>query len=136
MAHARHYELDPSLLAAVIYSESKFNANAESRSGAIGLMQLEPATAKGIAVHTGGSKFVVSDLYNPELNIRYGAWYLHHLLAKYGDERLALAAYNAGQANVDEWRAKGEGIQFPETRAYVSRVEHLKGIYRKAYFKT
>jgi soluble lytic murein transglycosylase len=134
VGHARHYELDPALLAAVIYSESKFNANAESRSGAIGLMQLEPATAKGIAVHTGGSKFVVKDLYNPELNVRYGAWYLHHLVAKYGDEKLALAAYNAGQRNVDEWRAAGEGIQFSETRAYVSRVEHLKGIYRRTYF--
>ena len=136
VAHARHYELDPALLSAVIYSESKFRADAESRSGAIGLMQLEPATAKGIAVHTGGSKFVVSDLYNPELNVRYGSWYLHHLLAKYGDEKLALAAYNAGQRNVDEWRAKGEGIQFSETRAYVSRVERLKGIYRKAYFSS
>jgi soluble lytic murein transglycosylase len=134
VAHARHYELDPALLSAVIYSESKFRADAESHSGAIGLMQLEPATAKGIAVHTGGSKFVVSDLYNPELNVRYGAWYLHHLLAKYGDEKLALAAYNAGQRNVDEWRSQGEGIQFSETRAYVSRVERLKGIYRKAYF--
>ena len=136
VAHARHYELDPALLSAVIYSESKFRADAESHSGAIGLMQLEPATAKGIAVHTGGSKFVVSDLYDPELNVRYGSWYLHHLLAKYGDEKLALAAYNAGQRNVDEWRAKGEGIQFSETRAYVSRVERLKGIYRKAYFKS
>jgi soluble lytic murein transglycosylase len=136
VAHARHYELDPALLSAVIYQESKFRANAESPTGAIGLMQLEPSTAKGIAVHTGGSKFVVSDLYNPELNVRYGAWYLHHLLAKYGDEKLALAAYNAGQRNVDEWRAKHEGIQFSETRAYVSRVEHLKGIYRRAYFSS
>jgi soluble lytic murein transglycosylase len=134
VAHARHYELDPALLSAVIYSESKFRADAESHSGAIGLMQLEPATAKGIAVHTGGSKFVVSDLYDPELNVRYGSWYLHHLLAKYGDEKLALAAYNAGQRNVDEWRAKHEGIQFSETRAYVSRVERLKGIYRRTYF--
>jgi soluble lytic murein transglycosylase len=134
VAHARHYELDPALLSAVIYSESKFHADAESRSGAVGLMQLEPATAKGIAVHTGGSKFVVADLYNPELNVRYGSWYLHHLLAKYGDEKLALAAYNAGQRNVDEWRAAGEGIQFSETRAYVSRVERLKGIYRRTYF--
>jgi soluble lytic murein transglycosylase len=134
VAHARNYELDPALLSAVIYSESKFRANAESRSGAIGLMQLEPATAKGIAVHTGGSKFVVQDLYNPELNVRYGSWYLHHLLQKYGDEKLALAAYNAGQENVDRWRAQGEPIQFSETRAYVSRVERLKSIYRRAYF--
>ena len=131
--HARHYRLDPALLAAVIYAESKFHANARSSSGAIGLMQLLPDTAKGIAVHTGGTAFRVSDLTNPELNVRYGAWYLRHLIEKYGDERTALAAYNAGQQNVDDWRAKGEPIQFPETRHYVSRVEDLKGIYRNAY---
>ena len=96
-------------------------------------MQLQPATAKGIAIRTGGSKFVLSDLYDPELNIRYGSWYLHHLLVKYGDERLALAAYNAGQQNVDRWRAAGEDVQFPETRAYISKVERLKKIYRRAY---
>ena len=57
---------------------------------------------------------MLSDLYNPELNVRYGAWYLHHLLQKYGgDERLALAAYNAGQKNVDTWRARGRGHPVP-----------------------
>jgi soluble lytic murein transglycosylase len=131
--HARNYDLDPSLLAAVIEQESKFRADAKSSAGAIGLMQLQPATAKGIAIRTGGSKFVLSDLYDPELNIRYGSWYLHHLMVKYGDERLALAAYNAGQQNVDRWRAAGQGVQFPETRAYVDKVERLKKIYRRAY---
>jgi soluble lytic murein transglycosylase len=131
--HARNYRLDPALLAAVIYQESKFDANARSSSGAIGLMQLLPATAEGIALHTGGSKFRVSDLDNPEINVRYGSWYLRHLLDKYGNEQLALAAYNAGQHNVDTWRAAGEGIQFSETRHYVDRVEHLKKVYRKAY---
>jgi soluble lytic murein transglycosylase len=76
---------------------------------------------------------VTSDLYDPEINVRYGAWYLHHLMQKYGDERLALAAYNAGQQNVDSWRAEGKDIQFPETRAYVDKVERLKGIYRRTY---
>ena len=131
--HARHYNLNPALLAAVIEQESKFRANARSSTGAIGLMQLLPDTAKGIAIHTGGHKFVVADLDNPEINVRYGSWYLRHLLDKYHDERLALAAYNAGQANVDEWRRKGESIQFSETRAYVARVEKLKDIYRRAY---
>jgi soluble lytic murein transglycosylase len=105
----------------------------KSSSGAIGLMQLLPATAKGIAVHTGGTKFVVSDLYNPELNIRYGAWYLHHLMERYHDERTALAAYNAGQQNVDRWLREQKGIEFPETRAYVSHIEDLKDIYHRAY---
>ena len=54
-------------------------------------------------------------------------------MQKYGDERTALAAYNAGQQNVDGWRAQGEGIQFAETRSYVDKVERLKGIYRRAY---
>jgi soluble lytic murein transglycosylase len=131
--HARNYNLDPALLAAVIYQESKFRADAKSSSGAIGLMQLRPQTAEGIAIRTGGTHFQVSDLYNPEINVRYGSWYLRHLLDKYGDERDALAAYNAGQRNVDEWRAEGKDIQFPETRAYVDRVEHLKGVYARAY---
>src|SRR6185437_17116461 len=78
--HAQNYDLDPALVAAVIYQESKFKADARSSSGAIGLMQLLPDTAKGIAVHTGGNAFTVDDLYNPEINVRYGAWYLRHLL--------------------------------------------------------
>ena len=131
--HAKNYRLDPALLAAVIYQESKFRADAKSSSGAIGLMQLRPQTAEGIAIRTGGTHFQVSDLYNPEINVRYGSWYLRHLLDKYGDEKDALAAYNAGQHNVDEWRAESKGIQFPETRAYVDRVEHLKGVYARAY---
>jgi soluble lytic murein transglycosylase len=131
--HAKNYDLDPALVAAVIYQESKFRADAKSNSGAIGLMQLRPETAEGIAIRTGGARFRVSDLYNPEINVRYGSWYLRHLLDKYGDEKDALAAYNAGQRNVDEWRAEGKGIQFPETRAYVDRVEHLKHVYARAY---
>jgi soluble lytic murein transglycosylase len=132
-AHARNYHLDPALLAGVIYQESKFHPHARSSSGAIGLMQLLPDTAKGIAVHTGGSKFRVSDLDNPEINVRYGSWYLRHLLDKYRDEKTALAAYNAGQQNVDNWRSQGKGIAFAETRHYVSRVEHLKTLYRRGY---
>jgi soluble lytic murein transglycosylase len=131
--HAAEHRLDPALMAAVIYQESKFRASVESSSGAIGLMQLTPETARGIAIRTGGSAFRTSDLYNPEINIRYGAWYLDNLFAKYHDERLVLAAYNAGQGNVDRWLAHGEPIQFAETRAYVTRVEQLKSIYAEAW---
>jgi soluble lytic murein transglycosylase len=131
--HARNYRLEATLLAAVIYQESKFDADARSSSGAIGLMQLLPDTAEGIAERTGGTAFVVDDLYEPELNVRYGAWYLRHLLDKYGDEATALAAYNAGQTNVDRWRRDGRGIRFPETRHYVRRVQELKRIYARAY---
>jgi soluble lytic murein transglycosylase len=125
--HARNYELEPALLAAVIYQESRFNARAESESGAIGLMQLLPETAKGIAVRTGGSRFEVADLYDPEINVRYGSWYLRHLLNKYGEVNKALAAYNGGQGNVDR------GIQYDETRAYVERVLELRKTYERAY---
>jgi soluble lytic murein transglycosylase len=132
--HAAENRLDPALLAAVIETESKFNPSARSSAGAIGLMQLTPSTAKGIAQSTGGSRFRVSDLTNPDINVRYGAWYLRHLLDRYSDdERLALAAYNAGEENVDRWQRAHVGIQFQETRDYVKRVERLKKIYRRAY---
>jgi soluble lytic murein transglycosylase len=132
-AHARNNDLDPALLAAVIYAESRFDADARSHAGAVGLMQLLPDTARGIASRTGGTKFVVADLLDPELNVRYGSWYLSNLLRRYGDERTALAAYHAGQGNVDEWRAAGVGIQFPETRSYVEKVERVKKAYADAY---
>jgi soluble lytic murein transglycosylase len=132
--YASQDRLDPALLAAVIESESKFNADAHSGAGAVGLMQLTPATAQGIAEATGGSRFRVSDLTNPDINIRYGAWYLRHLLDRYGeDERLALAAYNAGEDNVDRWQREHVGIQFEETRDYVNKVERLKKLYRRVY---
>ena len=117
----------------MIEAESKFNADARSNAGAIGLMQLTPSTAKGIAQYTGGSRFRVSDLTNPDINMRYGAWYLGHLFDKYGKERLALAAYNAGQDNVDRWQREHVGIQFQETRDYIAKVERLQKIYRRAY---
>jgi soluble lytic murein transglycosylase len=133
VGHAANYQLEPQLVAAVIYQESKFDADAESASGAVGLMQLLPSTGQGIADRTGGEEWTPADLHSPELNVRYGCWYLRHLLQKYGSEELALAAYNAGQANVDRWRDAGEGIGFAETRAYVERVQELKAVYARAY---
>jgi soluble lytic murein transglycosylase len=142
--HARHYDIDPALLAAVIYTESRFRPHARSASGAIGLMQLLPSTAEGIAARTGGTRFVASDLDDPELNVRYGAWYLRHLRQHYAGAphamTLALAAYNAGMANVDGWEAgtpAGQPLriprQFAETRAYLARIEHAHSVYRRLY---
>jgi soluble lytic murein transglycosylase len=141
--NAKLYHLDPALVAAVIYQESRFDPSARSEAGAVGLMQLLPDTARGIAVHTGGAKFdPATDLLNPDLNVRYGCWYLQHLQKKYGKYRngdeLALAAYNAGQANVDEWiagTAPGGDvrIRFAETRHYVDEVKRLEERYQKAY---
>lgn len=131
--HAENYDLDPALLAAVIYAESRFDADARSSAGAVGLMQLLPGTAKAIALRTGGHGFVVDDLLDPELNVRYGSWYLRNLLDRYGDTQVALAAYHAGQGNVDRWRADGKGIVFPETRRYVERVEAARDVYADVY---
>ena len=125
--HAENYRLEPALVAAVIYQESKFDADARSDSGAIGLMQLLPETAEGIATRTGGSRFEPNDLLDPEINVRYGSWYLRHLLDKYRSTETALAAYNGGQGNVDR------GVIYPETRHYVDRVVELRAIYRDAY---
>jgi peptidoglycan lytic transglycosylase len=131
--HGANHDLDPALLAAVVYVESRFDPNAESEAGALGLMQLLPETAKGIALQTGGHRFVVADLRDPELNVRYGSWYLDHLVGRYGSKELALAAYHAGQGNVDEWRRTGAGIAFSETRSYISDVIELERIYRRVY---
>jgi len=125
--HSENYRLDPALLAAVIYQESKFKPEARSEAGAIGLMQLLPETAKGIAARTGGRAFRVEDLDDPEINIRYGSWYLRHLLDKYGSEEQALAAYNGGQGNEDR------GVRYDETTHYVENVLQLREIYAKAY---
>lgn len=131
--HAANYDLDPALLAAVVYAESRFDPSARSEAGAVGLMQLLPDTAKGIALRTGGDRFVVTDLLDPELNVRYGSWYLDHLRDRYGETRLALAAYHAGQGNVDAWLDHGGQIEFPETMSYVTEVSRLRGVYARAY---
>lgn len=139
-ASAKH--LDPALIAAVIYAESKFEPRPSS-AGAEGLMQILPATAYYLAHLSGGSQFTVSDLATPSVNVAYGSYYLRYLLDHYaGSEMLAVAAYNGGLANVDRWvaqaRAEGhqltpEAIPFPETREYVQRVLAAQGEYRATY---
>jgi soluble lytic murein transglycosylase len=139
-AAAEH--LDPALIAAVIYAESKFEPR-ESSAGAQGLMQILPTTAYYLAHLSGGTRFTASDLARPEINVAYGSYYLRYLLNHYeGDEMLAVAAYNGGLANVDRWVARAqEGgqqltvatIPFPETREYVSRVLSAQRAYRETY---
>ena len=104
--------LDPALIAAVIYAESHFRDGQTSAAGAQGLMQLTPATARYIAHKSGGTQFVVDDLGTPQVNIAYGAYYLRYLLRRYGGNvDFALAAYNAGEGNVDRWIADGQGAR-------------------------
>lgn len=130
--------VDAALIAAVIYAESKF-ADQESSAGARGLMQITPAAAKLIEKQSGGTTFKLSDLSDPELNIRYGTFLLRELLDRYeGDEAAALAAYNAGPGNADKWGGAGlrvEDIPFPETRAYVEEVLEKQVEYREKYAK-
>ena len=133
-ANARNRDLDPALVAAIIYAESRFDPNARSDAGAVGLMQVLPDTAEFIARKTGGKDFVVADLRDPEINVRYGTWLLDYLRDYYdGDVWTALAAYHAGPGNVDEWRRTNRGIAFPETEAYVREVERVRRVYAKAY---
>jgi soluble lytic murein transglycosylase len=135
--------VDASLIAAVIYTESRFR-DQTSPVGAKGLMQLMPETADYIARKSGGTRFERADLATPQINIAYGTWYLRYLLDKYkGNTILTLAAYNGGEGKVDEWRtnaaARGEKfrvashVPFAETREYVTRVLDARRDYRKNY---
>jgi soluble lytic murein transglycosylase len=140
---ARDKGLDPALIAGVIYAESHFIDGRTSSAGAEGLMQLTPATAQYIANKSGGTAFRTSDLGTPQVNIAYGAFYLRYLMNRYdGDLPLVLAAYNAGEGNVDKWvaqaRAKDKAldiraIPFGETRGYVTKVLDARQQYRITY---
>ncbi len=139
-AAAKH--LDPALIAAVIYAETKFDPSTSS-AGAEGLMQILPQTAAFLAHRSGATTFTSADLATPRVNIAYGSYYLRYLLDEYhGSRLLALAAYNGGEANVSRWLATAHAdgfhfgvrdIPFPETRAYVARVLQAQRDYRRAY---
>lgn len=132
--YARERELDPAFVAALVYAESRFDPNVTSPAGAVGLMQILPETGEFIARQTGGGDFLVADLRDPDLNVRYGTWLLAYLRDRYdGDLRTALAAYHAGPTNVDRWIAEDGGIVFPETRVYVDEVERVRRVYARAY---
>ncbi len=134
--------LDPALVAGVIYTESHFR-DQTSHAGAKGLMQITPGTAQFIAGRSGGTAFELGDLSTPQVNIAYGTYYLRYLLRRYGGNMaLALAAYNAGEGNVDRWigeaGAKGRDLRvndipYAETRAYVQRVLGARARYARTY---
>jgi soluble lytic murein transglycosylase len=134
--------IDPALIAAVIYAETKFDARPSS-AGAQGLMQIMPQTAEFLAHRSGATTFTTADLATPQVNIAYGTYYLRYLLDQYsGNKVLALAAYNGGEANVNRWladaRSQGHAltvqeIPFPETRDYVLRVLQAQRDYRRTY---
>lgn len=134
-------ELPLSLVYAVIRAESGFREDAKSRAGAVGLMQLKPATAEFIC-EKEGIDFFSDKLSSAEYNIRLGCGYLRYLFGKFKDERTALAAYNAGEGTVREWLTREEFsrdgvtldvIPYEETRVYVKKVEKNKKIYEIIY---
>jgi len=139
---AAEKHLDPALIAAVIYAETKFDPRS-SAAGAEGLMQIMPDTALFLAHRSGATTFTTADLSTPAVNIAYGSYYLRYLLDEYhGNVTDALAAYNGGESNVDRWiaaaRAQGHAltvdeIPFPETRAYVAKVLSAERKYRSKY---
>ncbi len=138
LQQAARHDLDPALIAGIIYTESRF-VDQTSHAGARGLMQITPDTADTIETLSGGETFVFEDLANPELNIRYGTYYLDYLLDLYaGNVVAALAAYNGGPGNVDVWGGSDlevGDIEFPETRSYVEDVLERRAEYEKNYKK-
>ena len=127
------HSLDPCLVAAVIRAESRFRPGALSHAGAMGLMQIIPATGEWIAEKLQLEDYVAKDLYQPDINVRFGTWYLRYLLDRLDEDiESALVAYNSGLSNLLRWQSEG-GVLFPETRVYVSRVMRGWSTYRVVY---
>ncbi len=135
--------LDPELVYAVIRAESNFDPDAKSRAGAIGLMQLTPATFEWLRRgEKSAAAYTDFDLYRPDVNVRYGCRFLSLLLKKYRVRRTALCAYNAGMGNVNAWlkdpslSSDGQNLEtipYAETRGYADAVEKNYRLYRKLY---
>jgi dephospho-CoA kinase len=146
---AARYHVDPYVVAAVVKAESGFDPEAKSAAGAVGLMQLMPATADWIVARADWQGASKPDLHDPTQNLDLGTYYLAFLLDRFNDVPTALAAYNAGHGVVEQWlAARGPApaggspttllpadIPFPETRGFVKRVERLREIYRQTYPK-
>ncbi|MCS7173403.1 MAG: lytic transglycosylase domain-containing protein [Armatimonadetes bacterium] len=136
MQAAQEVGVDPLLLLAVMREESRFDPQAVSHAGAVGLLQLLPATARELDATVD-----FRDLLSPAVNLRLGARYLAEQLQRFKDLRLALAAYNAGPGAARAFAAGGirdpdefvERIPYAETRTYLRRVLQSYGIYRWLY---
>lgn len=140
--YSSEYNLDPLLVLSVIRAESKFNKDSTSTKGAKGLMQIMDSTGEWISTHVEIDYFKPSMLYNPEVNIQMGCWYLNNLIEQFGNIDTALAAYNAGSGNVSEWlddndySKDGEtlyNIPFAETKKYVDRIKVNYKMYKYLY---
>lgn len=139
-ASAATHGVDPYLVAAVIRSESSWDPEASSHQGARGLMQLMPETAQDMVAKglVDGKRYSYENLEDPTVNIEYGCAYLSYLLTCFnGATDRAIAAYNAGMGNVDGWAKQDKllhnAITFPETQAYLVRVNMAKARYQELY---
>lgn len=139
-ASAASHGVDPYLVAAVIRSESSWDPEASSHQGARGLMQLMPETAQDMVAKglVDGKRYSYENLEDPAINIEYGCAYLSYLLTYFnGAIDRAIAAYNAGMGNVDGWAKQDKllhnAITFPETQAYLVRVNMAKARYQELY---
>ncbi|QOR36443.1 lytic transglycosylase domain-containing protein [Clostridium sp. 'deep sea'] len=141
--HATETGLDPYFIASIIRTESNFVPRALSKSGAIGLMQLMPNTAKWVADKVELKIAKNEDLYDPNTNIKLGTFYIKHLLNKYNNNTaMALAAYNSGMGRVKEWINEGiwngsistaNEIPYDETRHFVRKVLRSYEVYTSLY---
>lgn len=140
--YADEYRLDPNLVIAIIKTESDFRPDAVSPMDARGLMQILPETAVWISGELEDEDYELSDLFEPETNIRYGTFYLRYLIDHFRNEDLAIAAYNGGMGNVTKWiredtvTAEGENldrIPIDETREYVQKVHTNREMYERLY---
>lgn len=130
--YGERYGVDPLLVAAIIRVESKYNERACSPRGARGLMQVMPDTGEWVAEQIGLDKFQPDLLYQPEINIMIGTWYLSSLQGEFSSNpNLVIAAYNGGRGRVNRWIQEGiwdgsiekvSQVPLPETRNYVERV--------------
>ena len=140
---AEEYDLDPSLIYAVIRTESNFDATANSSAGACGIMQIMPASFEWLQqIRDCEGTYSEEDLYNPEICIDYGSYLLRYFLDYYGTEQAAVAAYNAGFV-VSDWLADSryssdgvilDEIPYPETSHYVEKVADAKSKYIELYY--
>lgn len=126
--YCKEYNVEPSVALAVIRTESKFRPEAVSSAGARGLMQLMPSTAKWVAYRLD-CEYGNDKLFEPEYNIKIGIYYLGYLKTKFTGDYV-LAAYNAGEGNINKWIASDGKIKFPETRNYIEKVNTAKRIYK------
>lgn len=141
--YSKKYDIDPFLVAAVIRVESKYNKNALSPKEARGLMQISPITGKWGAAEIGISGYKDELLYEPDINIEIGCWYLNKLNSQFENNlELVLAAYNGGSGNVTKWlndsNYSDDGkslkhIPFKETELYLKKVIKSYDIYKKLY---